>query len=128
MWRNHRTARGRPLFSAGRSRGRRAVFWFHNAKERGALKLFVIEREIPGAGSMDREQYREAARRSDEVLNRLGPDIEWVESFVGDDKVYCLYRAADEGLIHRHAEMSGFPASRVTGIRTMMNPATGSRP
>jgi hypothetical protein len=88
------------------------------------MKLFVIEREIPRVGSMERKKYREAARRSNEVLAQLGPEIEWVESLVGDDRLYCIYRATDESLIHRHAELSGFPANRVTEIRTILDPAT----
>lgn len=92
------------------------------------MRLFVIEREIPGAGSMEREQYREAARRSNEVLQQLGPDIEWIESLVGDDRLYCIYRATDESLIYRHAELSGFPANRVTEIRRALSPATADEP
>lgn len=103
------------------------MFEIQSEQRRGAMRLFVIEREIPGAGSLDREQYRQAARRSNEVLKQLGPDIEWVESFVGDDKLYCVYRAADESLIHRHAELSGFPANRVTEIRTMLDPAAAEQ-
>jgi hypothetical protein len=88
------------------------------------MRKFIIEREVPAAGSMEREQLREGAARSNEVLAQLAPDIQWVESYVTADKIFCVYLAKDEGLIQRHAEMSGFPANKITEVRRMIDPTT----
>ena len=74
-----------------------------------ALRRFVIERDIPKVGTFEREQLRAAAGKSNDVLRQLGPDIQWVESYVADDKTFCVYLARDEALIRKHAEISGFP-------------------
>jgi hypothetical protein len=89
-----------------------------------ALRKFIIERDIPQVGSLEREQLRGAAAKSNEVLNQLGPDIQWVESYVADNKTFCVYLARDEAIINRHAELSGFPASRITEVRKMIDPTT----
>ena len=89
-----------------------------------ALRKFIIERDIPKVGSLEREQLRGAAAKSNDALRQLGPDIQWVESFVADDKTFCVYLAQDEAIIRRHAEISGFPASKVTEIRKMIDPTT----
>ena len=89
-----------------------------------ALRRFIIERDIPEVGSFEREQLRAAAARSNEVLARLAPDIQWVESYVAENKTFCVYLAKDEETIRRHAEMSGFPATRITEIRRMIDPTT----
>ncbi|HZA66068.1 MAG TPA: DUF4242 domain-containing protein [Geminicoccaceae bacterium] len=88
------------------------------------MQKFIIEREIPGAGSLERAQLKEAAARSNAVLAELAPDIQWVESYVADDKTFCVYLAEDESLIHKHAELSGFPASKITPISKMIDPTT----
>ena len=90
------------------------------------LRRFVIERDIPKVGSFEREQLRAAAQKSNEALTQLGPDIQWVESFVVADRTYCIYLAQDEAIIRRHAEISGFPATRVTEVRKMIDPTTAS--
>jgi hypothetical protein len=90
------------------------------------MKEYLIEREIPKVGTLEREQLREAAARSNQVLRQLGPDIQWVESFVAADKTFCVYLAADEALIHRHAQISGFPASTVTEISKIIDPTTAA--
>ncbi len=90
------------------------------------LRRFIIEREIPQVGSFEREQLRAAAARSNEVLARLAPDIQWVESYVADNKTFCVYLAKDEETIRRHAEISGFPATRITEIRKMIDPTTAA--
>jgi hypothetical protein len=90
------------------------------------MKRFVIERSIPEVGSLEREQLRAAAQRSNQVLHQLGPDIQWIESFVAADKTFCVYLAQDEEIIHRHAALSGFPATRVTEIKRMIDPTTGT--
>ena len=88
------------------------------------MKKFLIEREIPKVGHLEREQLREAAAKSNQVLHQLGPKIIWAESFVTADKLFCVYMAEDEALIHRHAELSGFPATKVTEIRKIIDPTT----
>ena len=89
-----------------------------------ALRKFIIERDIPGAGTLEREQLREAAAKSNGVLAQLGPDIQWVESFVAADKTFCVYLAKDEAIIKKHAEISGFPATKITEVRKMIDPTT----
>ena len=88
------------------------------------LRRYVIEREIPAVGSLDREQLRGAAAKSNSVLNQLSPDIQWIESFVASDKTFCVYLAKDEEIIKKHAQMSGFPASKITEVRKMIDPTT----
>jgi predicted Rdx family selenoprotein len=88
------------------------------------MRRFLIEREIPGAGSMEREQLRGAAQKSNGVLHKLGPDIQWVQSYVAGDKIFCIYLANDESIIHEHARQSGFPANKVTEIRKVIDPST----
>ena len=89
-----------------------------------ALNRYIIERDIPEVGTLERRQLAEAAAKSNEVLTALGPDIQWVESFVAADKTFCVYLAKDEAIIHRHAEMSGFPATKVTPISKTIDPTT----
>ena len=93
-------------------------------REKITLKRFLIERDIPQVGTLDREQLRGAAKKSNEVLRQLGPDIQWIESFVADDKTVCVYLAKDEEIIKRHAELSGFPATKITEVRKMIDPTT----
>src|SRR6476620_3843515 len=89
-----------------------------------ALRKFIIERDIPAVGSLEREQLSGAAAQSNKVLRELGPDIQWVESYVAADKTFCVYLAKDEGVIRKHAEMSGFPATKITEVRKMIDPTT----
>ena len=89
-----------------------------------ALRKFIIEREIPGVGTFAREQLRGAAAKSNEVLRQLGPDIQWVESYVAEGKTFCVYLAKDEAIIRKHAEISGFPATQVTEVGKMIDPTT----
>jgi hypothetical protein len=88
------------------------------------MRKFVIERELPAVGSMEREQLRGAAAKSNEALAQLAPDVQWVESFVADDKTFCVYLAKNEDVIRKHAEISGFPANKITEIRRMIDPTT----
>lgn len=88
------------------------------------MRRFLIEREIPGAGSLEREQLREAAARSNQVLAGLAPDIQWIQSYVAADRTFCVYLATDEGVIRRHAELSGFPANRITEVPRIIDPVT----
>jgi Protein of unknown function (DUF4242) len=89
-----------------------------------ALRKFIIERDIPKVGTFARDQLRGAAAKSNEVLRQLGPDIQWVDSYVADEKTFCVYLAKDEAIIRQHAEISGFPASKITEIRKMIDPTT----
>jgi len=89
-----------------------------------ALRKFIIERDIPEVGTFEREQLREAAGKSNDVLQQLGSDIQWVESYVAGNKTFCVYLAKDEDIIRKHAEISGFPATMVTEISKMIDPTT----
>lgn len=89
-----------------------------------ALRKFIIERDIPSVGTLEREQLREAAGKSNQVLQQLGHDIQWVESYVAADKTFCVYLAKDEAIIRKHAEISGFPATKITEVRKMIDPTT----
>jgi hypothetical protein len=91
------------------------------------MKRYVIEREIPKVGTLERQQLKEAAAKSNDALSKLAPDIQWVESFVAADKTFCIYLAKDEAVIHRHAELSGFPASKITEIGKKIDPTTASQ-
>jgi hypothetical protein len=84
---------------------------------------FVIERDIPGAGQLTEEQIREVSLRSLEVLSGLGSEIQWLHSYVTDDRIYCVYLASDEGLIREHAQQLGVPANRISAVRRLINPA-----
>ena len=90
------------------------------------MRKFVIERELPKIGSAERQALREAAQKSNAVLKELGPDIQWVESYVAADKTFCVYLAKDEAIIHEHSKRSGFPASKVTEVRRMIDPTTAT--
>jgi hypothetical protein len=88
------------------------------------MPKFVIEREIEGAGQMTSDQAQAAARRSLEVLRDLGPQIQWLHSYVTDNKVYCIYWAPDAEIIREHAERAGLPASRISAVRRLMEAAS----
>ena len=95
-------------------------------EEAMTLAKFIIERDIPKVGTFDRDQLRDAAAKSNEVLQQLGPDIQWVESYVADNKTFCVYLAKDEAIIRKHAEISGFPATKITQVRKMIDPTTAT--
>lgn len=90
------------------------------------MRRFIIEREIPQVGSFEREQLKAAAAKSNEALAKLAPNVQWVESYVAADKTFCVYLATDEGVIRRHAELSGFPANRITEVRKTIDPTTAN--
>src|SRR5712691_1883805 len=92
------------------------------------MKKYLIERDIAKVGTLEAEQMRQAAGKSNQALRQLAPDIQWQESFVTADKTFCVYLAKDEAIIHRHAELSGFPATKVTEIGNIIGPATGAQP
>jgi hypothetical protein len=95
-----------------------------NRTWRRIMRKYIIERELPAIGSAERQALREAAQKSNATLRELGPDIQWVESYVAGDKTFCVYLAKDEAIIHEHAKRSGFPADKVTEIRRMIDPTT----
>jgi hypothetical protein len=88
------------------------------------MKQFVIERDIPGVGKMDREQYKDVAATSNRALARLAGRAQWVQTFVVDEKTFCIYLAENEAAVQEHARLSGFPASRVTEVRRVIGPMT----
>jgi len=88
------------------------------------MPKFVIEREMPGAGNMTAVERQGGARLSNDVIDKLGAQIEWVHSYVTPDKIYCVYIAPDKDIIQRHAELSGFPADRVEEVRALIDPTT----
>ena len=89
------------------------------------MPKYMIERELPGAGKLSAEELRGISQKSNEVISGLGPDIRWLQSFVTDDKIYCVYVAPDEDIIFEHARCGGFPANSVTQIATVIDPSTG---
>lgn len=89
------------------------------------LKRFIMERTVPNIGHRSKEELKKLVDQSNEVLKNLGPDIQWEETFVTTDKVYCLYRAADENIIRRHASFGAFPADIVSEIKEILSPGFG---
>jgi cell division inhibitor SulA len=88
------------------------------------MPKYVIEREIPGAGNLTPGDLQGASQKSCSVLRNLGPEIQWVQSYVTDDKLYCVYIAPNEDLIREHAQQSGFPANRISEIKSVIDPTT----
>ena len=88
------------------------------------MKKYLIERDIPGVGALSANELKGAAQTSNAALCQLGPKVQWLESFVTRDRTFCIYLAEDEGAIQEHARISGFPASRVTEITGIIDPAT----
>lgn len=92
------------------------------------MPKYVIEREIPGAGALSAEQLQGISQKSCAVLSELGPKIQWIESFVTGDKIYCVYIAPDEATVKEHARRGGFPANRVSEVKRMIDPTTSEVP
>jgi hypothetical protein len=90
------------------------------------MRKFIIEREIPGIGAADRNAMRDVAQKSNGILDAIGPDIQWIESYVTGDKAYCVYLAKDESTIRQHAQKSGFPANRIAEVTRMIDPTTAA--
>jgi hypothetical protein len=88
------------------------------------MPKFVIERELPGAGKLSAQELRAISEKSVGVLNTLGPKIQWVHSYVADDKIYCVYNAPSPELIQEHARCGGFPANRISRVRQIIDPTT----
>jgi hypothetical protein len=88
------------------------------------MPKFVIEREIPGAGKLTPEQLQAISQKSCGVLKSMGPQIQWLQSYVTDDKIYCIYIAPDEETVRQHAQQGGFPANSIARVRTVIDPTT----
>lgn len=88
------------------------------------MPKYVIEREIPGAGALSAEQLQGISQKSCSVLGTLGPQIQWVHSYVTGDKIYCVYIAPNEAMVREHATLGGFPANRVSEVKTIIDPTT----
>ena len=88
------------------------------------MKMFVIEREIPDVNKLNAEQLRGAAKKSNEALRQLAPDIQWNHSYVVDNKTFCIYLATDASFVAKHAELSGFPANKVSEVHRIIAPTT----
>lgn len=88
------------------------------------MPRYVIERELPGAGALSAEQLIGIAQKSCSVLNQLGPTIQWVQSYVTGDKIYCVYVAPNEQMVRDHAQRGGFPANRISEVKAMIDPVT----
>jgi hypothetical protein len=88
------------------------------------MPKYVIEREIPGAGKLTPQDLQAISQKSCGVLREMGPQIQWLQSYVTDDKVYCVYIAPDEAAVRRHAEQGGFPANKVSAVRSVIDPTT----
>ncbi len=91
------------------------------------MRKFVIERQITGVGSLNREELAGAAATSNDALAKLAPDVQWVQSYVAQDRTFCIYLAANERVIHEHARLSGFPATRICEVLNVIDPTTDDR-
>jgi hypothetical protein len=91
------------------------------------MPKYVIEREIPGAGKLAPDQLQAISQKSCGVLHNLGPQIQWVESYVTDDKIYCIYIAPNEEMVREHAKQGGFPANKVSEVKGIINPTTAEK-
>ena len=97
---------------------------FLNCEDDSPMPKFVIEREIEGVGKLPKEQLQAISQKSCGVLHNLGPQIQWIHSYVTDDKIYCVYIAPDEETVRQHAQQGGFPANRISQVRAVIDPTT----
>ena len=88
------------------------------------MPKFMIERDLPGAGKLTGQELHDISQKSNKVICDLGPEIRWLQSYVTDDKIYCVYIAPDEAMVRQHAEMGGFPANRISQVRRIIDPTT----
>ena len=91
------------------------------------MPKYVIEREIPGAGKLSEAELKAISQKSCGVLQKLGPQIQWVHSYVTDDKLYCVYNAPNEEMVREHASQGGFPANRISQVRSIIDPTTAEQ-
>ena len=95
-----------------------------NTTNEATMKTYVIERDIPGAGKLDAAQLKGISQKSCSVLKEMGPQIQWVHSYVAGDKIYCIYRAQNEELLREHARKGGFPINKITEVASVISPET----
>jgi hypothetical protein len=88
------------------------------------MPKYVIERDLPGAGKLSQAELAAVSRKSCDVLQNLGPKIQWLHSYVTDDRIYCIYQAENEALVREHAKQGGFPANKISQVRNVIEPAT----
>ncbi len=88
------------------------------------MPRYVIEREIPGAGKLSPKELQAISQKSCGVLRELGPQIQWIQSYVTGDKIYCVYVAPNEAMVRKHAQLGGFPANRISEVRAVIDPTT----
>jgi hypothetical protein len=91
------------------------------------MPKYIIEREVPGVGKMTRQELQAVSQKSCSVLNKLGPQIQWMESYVTGDKLYCVYIAPNEEMVREHARQGGFPANRISEIKSVIDPTTAGK-
>ena len=96
----------------------------NKSTESTTMKTYLIERDIPGAGKLTPEQLKTISQKSCSVLKEMGPQIEWIQSYVTGDKIFCVYKAENEELIREHAKKGGFPANKITEVSSGISPAT----
>jgi hypothetical protein len=89
------------------------------------MPKYIIERELPGAGNLSAGELHDISQKSNSVIAELGPDVKWLQSYVTDDKIYCVYAASDEDIIQEHARCGGFPANRISKVSAVIDPTTG---
>jgi hypothetical protein len=111
-------------FAAGRLSAPESLSRWILILRRMAMPQFVIEREMPGVGKLSQNDLKAASQGSCKVIRELGPEIQWVHSYVTDDKIYCVYRAPSEDLIRKHAETAGFPANSIARVRATIDPTS----
>jgi hypothetical protein len=92
-----------------------------------SMPKYVIERKVPGAGKLSAQELKGIAQKSNAVLKDMGPQIQWLESYVADDKFYCVYIAPNKEMVREHAKRGGFPADRISEVKNIIDPATGGR-
>ncbi len=98
----------------------------NNSTKSTTMKTYLIERDIPGAGKLTPEQLKAISQKSCGVLKQMGPQIEWIQSYVTGDKIFCVYKAENEDLIREHAKKGGFPANKITEVNSGISPATAT--
>ena len=124
---NHLAPFSVPLLLAAMTTPVHADPWWLESQVAPPPQRFLIERVMPGASKSPAADFRAGAAKSNSVLRELGPDIQWLHSYVAGDKLYCVYLASSESLIREHARRSGFPADKITPITAVLDPTTASR-
>jgi len=112
------------LFMASASIAQTTTASNNSTTKTPTMKTYLIERDIPGAGKLTPEQLKSISQKSCSVLKEMGPQIEWIQSYVTGDKIFCVYKAENEELIREHAKKGGFPANKITEVSTGISPAT----